>query len=400
MIGMVEMSNHENNKLTLQKGKREFRRIVIKIGSSSLTHQSGKLNLGRVDHFLRQMVDLKNRGKEVLFVTSGAIGAGMAEMGLTERPTQIPEQQGMAAIGQALLMATYNKFLREYGEIGAQILLTSSDLEDRSRYLNAYNTLESLLKNGVIPIINENDTVVTQEIKFGDNDTLSARVAGLVEADLLIILSDVEGLYNGNPASKIEGLEVIRKVKKITPEIIRLAGGQGSRLGTGGMKTKLEAARIAVNSGITMVIAPGYREYVIHDVVAMLERGKGYNLGTTFLPLVNSLSKRKHWLLYNLAVNGSVIIDSGAERALVNQGKSLLPGGITGVKGDFQQGDPVAILNGEGLEIGKGLVNYSAREIDLIKGHHSDEILTILGYINKPDVIHRDNMVIKRGNEK
>lgn len=394
----MDKGNNVIDTLTLGDIKKEFKRIVIKIGSSSLTHQSGKLNLGRVDHFLRQIVDLKNRGKEVLFVTSGAIGAGMAEMGLTERPSQIPEQQGMAAIGQALLMATYNKFLREYGEIGAQILLTSSDLENRSRYLNAYNTLESLLKNGVIPIINENDTVATQEIKFGDNDTLSARVAGLVEADLLIILSDVEGLYNGNPAGGLKELEVIRSVQNITPELFQLAGGKGSKVGTGGMKTKLEAAQIAVNSGITMVIAPGHRKYVIQDVVDMLESSdKEYILGTTFLPMVNSLSKRKHWLLYNLAVNGSVIIDKGAQKALVRQGKSLLPGGIIRVEGDFQQGDPVAILNGDGLEIGKGLVNYSAREVEQIMGHHSEEIISILGYLNKPDVIHRDNMVTKGG---
>lgn len=375
--------------------KNFFKRIVVKIGSSSLTHKGGKLNLTKIDHFLRQLVDLKNQDREVLFVTSGAIGAGMGEMGIKERPRSIPEQQGMAAIGQGLLMTVYNKILREYGEIGAQILLTSSDLEDRGRFLNAFNTLETLLKYGVIPIINENDTVATQEIKFGDNDTLSARVAGLIEADLLIILSDVEGLYNGNPRDGREGLQVIRKVDKITPELEKMAGGRGSSLGTGGMLTKLEAARIAVNSGITMVIGPGYKENIILKIISMLEKGEGYYLGTTFLPNENNLSKRKQWLCFNLSVSGSLKIDPGAEEALLHQGKSLLPGGIIEVNGNFQQGELVAIMNHKGREIGKGLVNYSSREIELIKGHHSDDIVFLLGYVNKDEVIHRDNLVIK-----
>lgn len=381
----------------MRDGRMDFKRIVVKIGSSSLTHNSGKLNLSQIDHFLRQMVDLKNQGRDIIFVTSGAIGAGMAEMGLASKPTTIPEQQGMAAIGQGLLMSIYNKFLREYGEIGAQILLTASDLEDRSRYLNAYNTLDSLLKNKVIPIVNENDTVATQEIKFGDNDTLSARVAGLVEADLLIIISDIEGLYNGNPADNRNDLEVINQVKKITPELEALAGGKGSILGTGGMQTKIQAAKVAINSGITMVIGPGYRKYIIRDIVDMLEKNcdNKYNLGTTFFPAANSLSKRKHWLFYNVATCGNIVIDSGAEKALTRNGKSLLPGGIIEVEGNFDQGDLVAIINENAEEIGKGLVNYSAEDIKKIKGQHSDKISEILGYVNRSDVIHRDNMVIK-----
>jgi glutamate 5-kinase len=378
----------------------KFKRIVVKIGSSSLTHEGGKLYLTRIDHFLRQLVDLKNRGRAVLFVTSGAIGAGMGEMGIKERPESIPEQQGMAAIGQGLLMSAYNRILREYGEIGAQILLTSSDLEERNRYLNAFNTLESLLKYGVIPIINENDTVATQEIRFGDNDTLSARVAGLIEADLLIILSDVEGLYNGDPREigRDKRPEVIRRVEVITPELQKLAGSHGSNLGVGGMFTKIEAAKIAVNSGITMVIAPGYKEDIILRVISMLEKGEDYTLGTTFLPDKNNLSKRKQWLCYNKSTSGSIRVDQGAEEALINQGKSLLPGGIIEVSGEFNSGESVSIINKMGQEIGKGLVNYSAREIEEIKGHHSDEIDSLLGYVNKAEVIHRDNMVIKRGN--
>lgn len=370
-----------------------LKRIVIKIGSSSLSHQSGKLNLSQIDHFLRQMVDLKNQGREILFVTSAAIGAGMAELGLRERPRSISEQQAMAAIGQAQLMTIYNKFLREYGETAAQILLTSSDLEDRNRYLNAYNTMESLLKNGVLPVINENDTVATQEIRFGDNDTLSARVAGLMEADLLIILSDIEGLYDGDPQSE-RNCKIIRKITEISSEIEQMAGGAGSKLGTGGMQTKIEAARIAVNSGITMVIGPGQQSYVIQQIIRMLEEEKDYALGTTFLPAKKSLSKRKHWLLYNPSVCGAVKIDRGAEKALLEDGKSLLPGGIIDVSGKFEQGDPVAVLDMDGQQLGKGLVNYSAEEVAIIKGHHSKEICSLLGYDNRPDVIHRDNLVL------
>lgn len=270
--------------MTRRKIKKEFQRIVVKIGSSSLTHRSGKINLTRIDRYLRQIVDLKNKGKGILFVTSGAIGAGMAEMDRKEKPRSIPEQQGMAAIGQALLMAVYNRFLREYGELGAQILLTVSDLDDQTRFLNAFNTLESLLKSGVIPIINENDTVATQEIRFGDNDILSARVARLIEADLLIILSDVEGLYNQNPEQGNNNLQVIRKVEQISPKLENIAGDRGSIWGTGGMLTKLKAAKIAVSAGITMVIGPGYADNIILRIVKMLEEDQGYNLGTTFVP--------------------------------------------------------------------------------------------------------------------
>ncbi len=270
--------------MTRRKIKKEFQRIVVKIGSSSLTHRSGKINLTRIDRYLRQIVDLKNEGKGILFVTSGAIGAGMAEMDRKEKPRSIPEQQGMAAIGQALLMAVYNRFLREYGELGAQILLTVSDLDDQTRFLNAFNTLESLLKSGVIPIINENDTVATQEIRFGDNDILSARVARLIEADLLIILSDVEGLYNQSPEQGNNNLQVIRKVEQISPKLENIAGDRGSIWGTGGMLTKLKAAKIAVSAGITMVIGPGYADNIILRIVKMLEEDQGYNLGTTFVP--------------------------------------------------------------------------------------------------------------------
>ena len=380
---------------------KKYDRIVVKVGSSTLTHDSGKLNLARIDHILCQLVDLKNKGKEVLLVTSGAIGAGMGEMGLEEKPKLIPEQQAAAAVGQGLLIGVYNKFLRQYGEKGAQVLLTASDLEERERYLNAFNTLLTLLEYDIIPVVNENDTVVTEEIKFGDNDTLSALVACLIEADLLINLSDVEGFYNGDPAVEgKENLQVIRKIKKPISELKEMAGVRGSKFGTGGMKTKLEAADIAVNSGITMVIGPGYEKNILLGLVDMLENNKKYSLGTTFLPVRDSLSKRKQWLNYNLSSFGSIMIDSGAEDALLYRGKSLLPGGITDVEGEFSPGEPVLIKNQQGEEIGKGLVNYSAEEIEKIKGYHSEEIYSLLGYINNEEVIHRDNMVIKGGDQK
>lgn len=374
--------------------EKRYRRIVVKVGSTTITHSAGKLNLTKIDDIVRQIVDLKNRGKDMILVTSGAIGAGMGELGCVKRPKLIPKQQAMAAIGQGLLIGVYNKLFREYGEKGAQVLLTSSDLEDRDRYLNAFNTLTTLLDYEVIPIVNENDTVATNEIKFGDNDTLSARVASLAEADLLINLSDVEGLYRGDPSQDRKSLEIIRKVDKITPGIEELAGSKGSEVSTGGMYTKIESAKVAVESGITMVIGPGYRKNVIIDLVNMLENNKGYNLGTTFLPSGDTLSKRKQWLSFNLPVCGSIMVDKGAEEALVNRGKSLLPGGVTGVTGVFSSGELVKIVNQEGEEIGKGLVDYSSSEIKKIKGHHSKEIFSVLGYINQEEIIHRRNMVI------
>ena len=376
-------------------GKKKYKRIVVKVGSSTITHSVGKLNLTMIDNIVRQLVDLKNRGKEVILVTSGAIGAGMGELGCEKKPKLIPKQQAMAAIGQGLLIGVYNRLFREYGEKGAQILLTSKDLEDRDRYLNAFNTLMTLLEYRVVPIVNENDTVATSEIKFGDNDNLSARVASLAEADVLINLSDVEGLYKGDPTKTTESLEIIRRVDEITPEIEMLAGSnKGSEVSTGGMFTKIEAAKAAVDSGIIMVIGPGYRKNVIIDIVSMLEKDETYNLGTTFFPSRGCLSKRKQWLSFNVPVCGSLKVDEGAEEALVNKGKSLLPGGVKEVIGDFSSGSLVKILNEDEKEIGKGLVDYSSTEIERIKGHHSSEIFSILGYINQEEIIHRRNMII------
>ncbi|MFW6309040.1 MAG: glutamate 5-kinase [bacterium] len=379
--------------------KGNFKRIVIKIGSSTLTHKGGKLNLSRIDRLLRQIVDLKNQGREVLFVTSGAIGAGMGEMGLEKKPNLIKEQQAAAAVGQGQLIALYNKFLREYGEKGGQVLLTASDMEDRTRYLNAFNTLDTLLDYGVIPIINENDTVATEEIQFGDNDTLAARVAGLVEADLLINLTDTKGLYNQDPSRASDNLELISRIDKITPEIEKIAGTEGSKVSTGGMQTKIEAAKIAIKSGIMMVIGPGYQENIILEIINMLENKNDFTIGTTFIPEKNSLPKRKQWFRFNLAARGRVKIDRGAEKALLNRGKSLLPGGILETSGNYQRGDLVNVFNEHDVLIAKGLINYSRQEVEQIKGHHSRDISEIIGYINQEEVLHRDNMVIVSSRE-
>ena len=370
----------------------KFKRVVVKVGSSTLSNQNGKLNFTQIDTLSRQLVDLKNQGREIILVSSGAVAAGMGELGYAKKPTAIPEQQACAAVGQGLLVGIYNKFFREYGAKCAQILLTSSDLEDRNRYLNAFNTLKTLIDHGVIPVINENDTVVTKEIKVGDNDTLAARVAGLVEADLLINLSDVDGLYNGNPDGNRDNVSLISKVENITAEIEKMAGGKGSEVGTGGMETKIEAAKIAVNSGVQMIIGSGKEKNSLLKIVEMAENSQ-FDLGTTFLTAEERLSKRKQWLNFNLPPLGKIVVDQGAAEALVRRGKSLLPGGIIKIEGEFNSGDPVTISDGK-RAIGKGIVNYNSDEIEKIKGAHSNEIEQILGYFNKSEVIHRDNMVI------
>lgn len=370
----------------------KFKRIVVKVGSSTLTNSSGKLNFTRIDSIVRQLVDLQNSGREVLLVSSGSIAAGMGELGFKEKPASIPGQQACAAVGQGLLIGIYNKFFRQYGERAAQILLTSSDLENRNRYLNAFNTVDSLLSYGVIPVINENDTVATNEIKVGDNDRLSARVAGLVEADLLINLSDVEGLYNGDPSSSEKKLKLISRVDTITDEIQQAAGGRGSKVGTGGMMTKIAAAKIAVNSGVMMIIGPGHKKNIILKLVEMAEKEET-DIGTTFTPCSDSLCKRKQWLNYNIPPAGKLKVDAGAAEALKKRGKSLLPGGIKDVEGEFSAGELVIIEDFTG-EFARGIVNYSSEEIQQIKGRHSDEISEVLGYYNQAEVVHRDNMVL------
>lgn len=363
------------------------RRIVVKVGTSTLTHNTGKLNINRMEMLIRQLADLRNQNREVVLVTSGAVGVGLGRLGLSERPATIVQRQALAAIGQGLLMQVYEKLFAEYGQTVAQILLTRSDISDRKRYLNARNTILALLNYQVIPIINENDTVATEELKIGQNDALSALVAGLIEADLLVLLSDIDGLYTADP-KKNKNAKLIPLVSEITPEILSMAGGSGSLFGTGGMITKLEAARMATAAGTSMVLMNGSDPSLLQLIFA------GKPVGTVFLSSPTVVSSRKRWIAYGPQVVGELVIDSGAEQALIKQGKSLLPSGIIKIKGDFEEGDLVKIVNGEYIELGRGLTNYGSEQLQKIIGKKCAEIEKLLGFKNADEVVHRDNLVI------
>lgn len=372
--------NHMRNEL------KQAKKIVVKVGSSSLTHPTGKLNYDQLEKLVRQLADLENQGKEVILVSSGAVGAGLGKLGLKRRPKNMPEKQAIAAVGQGILMHMYEKFFAEYGVVVAQVLLTRDDISERKRFLNARNTLHTLIQLGVIPIINENDTVANDELKFGDNDTLSALVASLVEADLLILLSDIDGVYTSNPRTNPDA-KLINLIQEITPEIIEGAGGAGTGVGTGGMVTKLQAGKIALGSGVAMVIANSIEEGVLSKVTT------GENVGTLFYPGEHRLENRKRWIAFGSQIYGELIIDSGACLALT-KGKSLLPSGIMQVIGDFDEGNVIRIINNDGIEIGRGVTNYSSRQLQLIKGQQCKQIEKILGVKDYDEVIHRNNMVL------
>ncbi len=365
---------------------KEAKRIIIKIGSSSLTYQNAKLNLGRIERIIREVVDLRNQGKEVIVVSSGAVAAGQGELDLVDTPQTIPEKQALAAIGQGILMKNYQKLFSEYGQKVAQVLLTQTDLTNRKRYLNSRNTINQLINYGVVPIINENDTVAVKEIKFGDNDTLSALVASLIDADLLMILSDIDGLYTADPRQD-QNAEFIKQVDQIDQRIESLAGAAGTKRGTGGMITKIQAAKIATKSGIPLVITNGSKDKVITKVA------NGQDLGTLFVA-EQGLASREKWIAFNLDVEGKLILDLGATQALLERGKSLLPCGVIKVEGDFSTGAVVDILDQSGNKLARGLVNYSTEEIKKIKGLHSSKIKDELGYKDYAEVVHRNNMVI------
>lgn len=368
------------------------KRLVIKVGTSTLTYSTGKLNLSRLEQLAREIADLANQGREVVLVTSGAVGAGIGRLGLRHYPRTMPEKQAAAAVGQGILMHMYEKFLMELGHVVGQVLLTREDLADRRRYLNARNTLLTLIHYGVIPIVNENDTVAIDEIRLGDNDTLSALVAGLVDAELLILLTDAEGLCARDPRSGPEEAAVLPVVQEITPEIEKLAGGAGSPLATGGMSTKLAAARIAQGSGIPMVIANGSEPGVIARVL------RGECIGTLFVPREGKMHSKERWIAFGSEVQGRIYIDAGASRALLTGGKSLLPIGVVGVEGNFDTGAVISIVtSSSGKEIGRGIVNYSAKEIEKIMGKKTADIPAILGYKDYDEVVHRNNLVFTGG---
>ncbi|OPX87933.1 MAG: Glutamate 5-kinase [Pelotomaculum sp. PtaB.Bin104] len=364
-----------------------FKRVVVKVGTSSVNYPNGKPNLFQIECLVRQLVDLYNQGKEVLLVTSGAVGAGAGKLGLKGRPKTIPEKQAAAAVGQGVLMHIYEKIFAEYGVAVGQVLLTREDFSDRRRFLNARNALCTLFRFGVIPVINENDTVAVDEIKLGDNDNLSALVAGLVDAEILFLLSDVEGLYTADPR-KDPAARLIEDVYEITPEIEELAGEAGSTMGTGGMTTKLQAARVAMHSGVVTVIAAAEKKDVLRRVIA------GERDRTVFWPLENKLENKKQWIAYSSTVHGKIFVDKGAARALSGQGKSLLPSGVTGVEGVFELGNTVSIIGPDGQELARGLASYSSSEIEKIKGAQSKDIARLLGHKYYDEVVHRNNMVM------
>ena len=363
------------------------RRVVVKVGSGVLTHENG-LNVKIVRSLSRQICDLINQGKEVILVTSGAMASGLAKVGLTRRPDEIPQRQAVAAVGQAGLILEYEKAFGRHGRKVAQILLTSDGLSNRKRYLNARNTLYTLLGWNIVPIINENDTVSVDEIKFGDNDNLAAMITLLMEADLLVSLTDIDGLYTSDPrtdsnARLIPAVEVIRK------SIEKSATGIPGALGTGGMLSKVKAARKVTAAGIPMVIASGKQPDILPRLFA------GAQTGTFFVPKKERMTNRKCWIAFNLKPEGMINVDEGAANALVNNGKSLLPGGILSVEGEFGVGAAVQFKKaGEDAVLGAGLVNYSAADIRKIMGLRSDRIAFRIGSKPYDEVIHRNNMVI------
>jgi glutamate 5-kinase len=368
---------------------RDARRIVVKVGSSLVTNDGRGLDEAAIGEWCRQLSLLVRSGREVVMVSSGAIAEGMKRLGWTSRPHEIHELQAAAAVGQMGLAQMYETKLRENGLGSAQVLLTHADLADRERYLNARSTLLTLLKLGVVPVINENDTVVNDEIKFGDNDTLGALVANLVDADALVILTDQKGLYTADPR-KDTSAKFVHEAKAGDPALETMAGGAGSSLGRGGMITKILAAKRAAGSGASTVIAWGREP----DALVRLTQGEA--LGTLLVAQTLKTQARKQWIADHLQLRGSVTVDAGAVAKLRDEGKSLLPIGMTAVDGDFSRGDVIAVRDATGVEMARGLANYASAEARLICRKPSSEFEKLLGYTAEPEMVHRDNMVLTR----
>ncbi len=365
----------------------EVKRVVIKIGSSVLTAGSDALHKEVFKNLAQSISILKKDGYEIIIVSSGAVAAGRASLACIERPVSIPQKQAAAAIGQVRLMRLYEDCFNEHNCNTAQVLLTHDALSDRQKFLNARNTLFTLLQCGIIPIINENDSVVVDEIKFGDNDILSALVTNLIDADLLLILTDRDGLCAQDPQC-CENATLIKVVEKITPEIEILAQGSSSKVGTGGMISKVDAAKKVSIYGIPTIVVNGSIRGIITTVF------KGEDVGTLFLPRQTKLSSRKHWIAFNLKPKGTLVVDDGAKKAIAKMGKSLLSTGLVDVHGFFKFGDLVKCVDTEGIEFARGLVNYPAEEVVKLRGVHSRDIKKILGYKYYDEIIHRDDLVV------
>jgi glutamate 5-kinase len=373
--------------ILIQSVVKQSRRIVVKVGSSLVTNQGQGLDRDALARWAGQIAELKKMGKEIVLVSSGAIAEGIQRLGWKKRPHAVHELQAAAAVGQMGLVQAYESCFRQHGLHAAQILLTHEDMSDRKRYLNARSTLTTLLGMNVIPVINENDTVATDEIRFGDNDTLAALVTNLIEGSVLVILTDQGGLFTADPR-KDPGAKLVEEARAGDAALEAMAGGAGSAIGRGGMLTKVMAARRAARSGAHTVIASGHER----DVLVMLARGKA--IGTQLLAETMTLAARKQWLADHLQMRGNLTLDEGAVKALAIGGGSLLSIGVTHIDGNFERGEVVGCLDPAGKEIARGLVNYSAAETRRILRRASSDIETILGYVGEPELIHRDNLVL------
>jgi glutamate 5-kinase len=367
----------------------KYKRVVIKVGTSLFAGESSYFDTHHISHITEEIAKIKERGCEVTLVSSGAIGAGMERLGLRCYPSSIPERQATASVGQSHLMHTYEKLFSAHNQKVAQVLLTHRELSNRRSYLNILNTFHRLFGFGVIPIVNENDAVATEELQeplFSDNDTLAAHISTLIDADLLVILTDEDGLYRFDKDGK--NRELISVVPEITKEIEGYVRDRKGRVTKGGMSAKIKAARLTTETGITTIIANGKKRGIVLKAVA------GKEIGTRFLPKKRELSSRKRWLIFNLTEKGEIVIDEGAKRALILSKKSLLPSGIVRVSGRFREGDGVIIKDADGNRIAKGVSSYSADDIEKIAGLHSAKIEKVLGYKLQDEVVHRDNMAI------
>ena len=363
------------------------KRWVIKIGSALLTDEGRGLDVARIDNWVTQMCRLRRKGVEIVLVSSGAVAAGMEKLGLDERPSALNELQAAAAVGQARLVQVWEESFQKHGLQLAQVLLTHADHSNRQRYLNARSTLNTLLDMGVVPVVNENDTVATEEVRFGDNDTLGALVANLVEADVLVLMTDQDGLFTADPR-KDPGATLVDNVRAKDRQLDAMAGGGSGRLGRGGMQTKLRAARQAASSGAATVIVGGRMASVIERLYA--EEA----LGTLLLPDHERMAARKQWLQGHMQTSGELVLDAGAVDVLVSKGKSLLPVGVQEVRGSFLRGEMVACLDESGREVARGLINYDDKDARKIIGKPSDRILELLGFVGEEELLHRNNLII------
>ena len=366
---------------------RRVRRIVVKIGSQILSSTEG-IEESRLRALVRELAAQHDQKKEIVVVSSGAVAAGMTRLGRKERPRTIPEKQALAAVGQIKLMALYERHFSKFDKCVAQVLLSHADLANRQRYINAKHTFQMLLEASIVPIVNENDTVAVEEMKFGDNDHLSALVATLLEADLLVILSDVEGVYDRDPRV-FNDAQLIPLIDDVKGSKSMINGISQSAFGTGGIATKVAAGEEAAVAGIPTIITNGLGARAVERVFDVEDQ-----VGTLILPDQNRLTHRKHWIAYTLKPAGDVVVDAGAQEALVQKGRSLLPSGLKDVRGAFGVGECVRCLDGQGREFARGLVNYSAHELNQIKGLHTSKIEKVLGYKAYDEIIHRDDLVV------